>query len=220
MPCNNCNKEKPIANKKYNLCSDCNSIRLTGSSLQERQQQSALKYQQKALQRFRSKVTEETNSYVPNIAINWDKKRTPIRKQTSKDAKVKSALSELKKAIELEAVQNNEYYCAGCGKSHVGLDKSHLLSVGQFKYMELVKANIQLMCRTCHQIWEMGTIDQQLDLHCFVDNLIFIYQHDLTSYNKFITRIGEYKSFRFDDEKELIDLTLEAIQEGIELLKK
>lgn len=214
MHCNGCNKAKPIANKKYNLCSDCNSIRLTGSSLQERQQQSALKYQQKALQRFRSRVTEETDTV---ITRTLEKKRKPVRQQTKKESGIKSQLSLVKKEIELEAVQNNEYYCQGCGSSHVGLDKSHILSVGQFKHLELVKANIQLLCRSCHMVHESGTIEQQINLHCFISNIIFIYFYDTTQYNKFITRLEEHKTFLFDHEKQVIDSILEKIKEGVEL---
>ena len=227
MPCNTCNLNKPIVNVKYSLCSSCNSVRLTGHTPEQRQAQSALKYQRKALDRFRSKVTEETKTLVRKIAVKSDRtrfhknvvelKRTPVRQQTRKESGIKSQLSIVKRNIELEAVQNNEYYCKGCGCSHIGLDKSHILSVGQFKHLELVKENIQLLCRDCHKIWESSPIEQQLKLHCFIDNIIFIYFYDKTTYNKFITRIKEYKTFLLDEERKQVNAILEEIKEGIEL---
>lgn len=116
-------------------------------------------------------------------------KKALIKKQTAKESSIKKKLSLLKREIELEAVQNNEYYCKGCGKSYPGLDKSHILSVGQYKHLELVKENIQLMCRKDHKIWESGNIELMIKLNCFNDNLLFIKQHDLIAYNKLLTKL-------------------------------
>lgn len=202
--CSGCNKNKPVVNVKYGLCADCNSIRLTGKTLTERQAESSQKYRQKAFDRFRQKVTQETDDYTQSgIRSFKTAKKSPIgyrqiRQQTKKEAGIKSQLSAVKKDIELEAVQNNEYFCKGCGNSHVGLDKSHILSVGQFKQYELLKANIQLMCRNCHMIWESGTIEEQMKLLCFVDNLRFIFTLELLVHQKFITRIEDYKLWLID----------------------
>jgi 5-methylcytosine-specific restriction endonuclease McrA len=186
LPCNNCTKDKPIVNVKYGLCAGCNSIRLHGKSLGERQTESVKKYQQK----FRDKVKNETTKI-----ISWKpKQRTPVRQQTKKEAGIKSKLSALKKEIRLEAIQNNEYFCKGCGCTE-HLDCSHILSVGQFKHLELIRENIQLMCRKCHLIWESGTIEQQMNLLCFIDNVVFIYFYDKSSFNKFLTRMGEYSTW-------------------------
>lgn len=200
MACSNCDKDLPIVNKKYNLCPNCNSIRLTGKSMAERQAESSSNYRQKYVTNFRKKVTEETDEEVEKQFFRRiGKSSKPIKQQTTKEAGIKSQLSDLKKEIELEAVQNNEYYCKGCGKAHVGLDKSHILSIGQFKLYELLKENIQLMCRECHRIWESGTIEEQMNLHCFVDNLRFIFTKEPLVYQKFVTRIEEYKAWLIPD---------------------
>jgi 5-methylcytosine-specific restriction endonuclease McrA len=203
LSCNNCNTNYPIVNKKYSLCANCNSIRLSGKSIQERQAESATKYRQKAFQRFREKVTEETDNVTNNRGkcdkmsyknVSVSANRKPIRQQTKKEAGVKSELLKLKNEIRLEAIQNDEYYCKGCGKA-VGLDCSHILSVGKYKHLELIRDNVQLLCRQDHQIWESGTIQQQIKLHCFIDNLQFIYLHDPFAHQRFITRLEEYKDF-------------------------
>jgi hypothetical protein len=193
LSCNNCSKELPIVNKNYGLCGDCNSIRLTGKTLAERQAESASKYREKYVTNFRKKVSAETDYQISPKYSSVRKSGKPIKQQTKKESGIKSQLSQVKRGIELEAVQNNEYYCKGCGRSHVGLDKSHILSVGQYKQYELIKANIQLLCRDCHIIWESGTIEQQMKLHCFVDNLQFICTLEPLVHQKFITRIEEYK---------------------------
>lgn len=105
MPCSKCNKDYPIVNKKYNLCGFCNHERLHGKTVQETAQEQGAKY-------------------LLNYAKKQNGKEPKIKQQTSKEASVKSKLGQLKKEIELEAVQNNEYYCWGCGTSYVGLDKS------------------------------------------------------------------------------------------------
>jgi hypothetical protein len=227
LACDNCGKDLPIINKKYNLCTNCNSIRLTGKSLQERQVESSSKYRQKYVTNFCKKVTRETDeldlsiplpkkSFKVKVNIKSVRKFTPIRQQTKKEAVVKSHLSIMKRDIELEAVQNNEYYCKGCGKSHVGLDKSHILSVGQFKQYELIKANIQLMCRGCHRIWESGTIEEQVGLLCFIDNLQFIYTLEPLVFQKFITRIEEYKVWLIEEKDQdkirVINEILQAVE--------
>ncbi len=203
--CNGCGFPKPIVNKKYGLCDCCNSIRLHGKSKSERQAESHRKYQEKRQkQPVSNKQVNSRNLYQPEvkegngrsfISPSVKKLHYTIPQQTKKEARVKSALSVLKTSIELEAVQINEYYCRGCGHSHPGLDKSHILSVGRYKALELVKENIQLMCRECHKIWESGTIEEQMRLHCFADNLVFIFFYDEESFNKFLTRIEEYQGW-------------------------
>lgn len=192
----NCSKEQ-IVNVKYNLCENCNSIRITGKSLFERRSESAKKFQGKQI----SNVTKEkkdrglfVRSIVTPVSVKVFK---PIKQQTAKEAGIKTKLSALKNDIRLDAVQNNEYFCKGCGCTG-SLDCSHILSVGKFKHLELVKENIQLLCRVCHLLWESGAIDQQMNLNCFNDNLAFIATQDQESYQKFKTRIDSYTSIKLN----------------------
>jgi 5-methylcytosine-specific restriction endonuclease McrA len=215
--CSNCQKNLPIINVKYNICSNCNSVRLWGKSQSERQKEQSIKYRKNALQRYRAKVTIETDTFLqPVIKLPVKAKKplsttTRIKAQTTEEALIKKQLSALKQEIRLEAVQNNEYYCCGCGKTGV-LDCSHILSVGQFKHLELVKENIQLLCRECHHQWENKNIQQVIKLHCFVDNMYILAKYDKASYNKLITKIEDYQVWITDEqEKQFVKELLEKL---------
>jgi hypothetical protein len=100
---------------------------LHGKSQSERQAESALKYRKNALERFRARVTVETDDFLqPVIKLPVKAKKqlsttTRIKAQTTEEAVIKKQLSALKQEIRLEAVQNNEYYCCGCGKTYPGI---------------------------------------------------------------------------------------------------
>lgn len=174
MCCSKCGKESPIVNKKYDLCYYCNFQRThNGVSYFEHQQEKQQEY-----------IKKQQRKAIEKLVSDPSKQRTPIKKQTSKEASVKSKLSLVKQEIRLEAIQNNEYYCKGCGTANDVLDCSHILSVSMFKHLELVKENIQLLCRMCHRVWEGSYIWEKMELLCFEENLEFIKHHDLQSYNK------------------------------------
>ena len=147
MNCSKCNKPKPIINKKHWLCMDCNFERLhKGVSRVEI-------YKERAKDRVEFKT--------PRIV------RTKINQQTSKEKTIKKELSEIKKSIDQEAIENGTYFCQGCGKSNGLLDKSHILSVGQRKDLELDKENMNLFCRECHTNYESGNMEKMIILNSF-----------------------------------------------------
>lgn len=164
----NCNK--PTINRKYNLCNDCNYIRLNGKSRQQT-------YQER--NELRPKKTYQLKSH------------KPIKQQTQKEFTQKKELSQVKREIELEAVQNGTYYCKGCGISYVGLDKSHIVSVGKRKDLELEKDNINLLCRDCHEDWESGDIIRMIRLQCFEKDLKYIQEKDLSIYGIVINKVKQ-----------------------------
>lgn len=149
---------RPAVNKKYKLCNECNYKRLHDG---------------------KSRVEILLTKQKP-------KKRYTLRQQTKKQPIISKQLSALKSEIELEKIQNGEYYCKGCGISKSGLDKSHILSVGRYKNLELVKKNIQLLCRDCHNIWEHGSIQEKKRLLCYEENLEIIRSLNQLAYQKFL----------------------------------
>lgn len=178
MSCNKCNKEFPIVNKKYNMCDSCNYIRLNGKSKQET-------------------YADRASSKGPKIYV-FKRSVKPMRQQTTKEAGVKNKLAALKRDIELEAVQSDTYYCWGCGCSQMGLDKSHVLSVGQFKHLELDRDNINLFCRTCHMDWESSDIVRMGKLLTFEKDTLYVQANSEEYFNKIVYKMREYNKWNDD----------------------
>lgn len=172
MACSGCNKDLPIQNKKYNLCSSCVFEKNHGG-------------------KSRGEVYMKRASERP-IKIYQLKSSGRPRQQTKKEAVVKNELSALKTQIDLEAIQSDSYYCSGCGVSYVGLDHSHILSVGQFKELELDRENIDLLCRDDHMAWESGEIDRQVKLLCFERYLQYIQSKSSEFYSKLLHKMSGF----------------------------
>ena len=178
MCCSNCNQSKPIVNKKYDLCDDCNFMRLhNGQS--------------------KSEVYSQRNKDKPvktyTLPIITRSTRMPsqkaLKQQTPKQKEVQQLLHALKATITLDAIQSDQYYCKGCGNAGGKLDCSHILSVKHRKDLELVKENINLMCRDCHMDWESGNILKMLNLICFEADFVYIKANDPGRYNKLLDAI-------------------------------
>lgn len=215
MNCTKCGKY-PIENKKYELCRFCMHEKRHGTTIQEKQSAQ----QKKWLDGLRNKIKRDNDIEEEVTRAYPIKKNTQtIKRQTKKESKIKSALYEVKREIELEAVQNDSYYCCGCGKAYLGLDKSHILSVSLHKTLELVKENIQLLCREDHIIWESGLISERLKLHCFIDNIVFIYFYHEETCRKVLTELTEYIRWMDEvvDEKQINEVNniISQIQERI-----
>lgn len=164
-------------NKKHKMCQECNYERMHGKSQQE-------EYAERAA--LRPKKVYQLVS------------RTPIKQQTKKQSVRSKQLSELKSDIELEAVQNGTYYCEGCGKSYPGLDKSHTISVGQRKDLELRRDNIHLFCRSCHEDWESWSIPRMVILLTFESDLDFIYNEDFETFGRIMLKMMEWAKWNCD----------------------
>lgn len=186
--CSHSNCTRPIQNKKYLLCSEHMYEKTHGRS--------------------RAEVYAERAASKPKKVYKV-KTYAPPKQQTKKQANVATALGQLKHSIEMEAVLNDMYYCWGCGHSHPGLDKSHILSVGQFKYLELDKDNINLFCRECHMIWEGGVIEKQARLLSFEKDLEYIRENSSEYFSKFLTKMLDY--MKFADETAEIPKKIEKI---------
>jgi hypothetical protein len=136
----------------------------------------------------------------PRKIYTLPQSRTPIKQQSRKQSVRAKELSALKNEIELDAVQEGRYYCEGCGHSHSHLDKSHIISVGQRKDLELVKANIHLFCRDCHQDWESWSAIRMVKLLTFEADLDYIYNEDFEMFGRIMLKLMEYLKWNCDRE--------------------
>lgn len=201
MACSNCKTNKPIVNKKYNLCGDCVFEKNHGG--------------QTRAQVYGARLAAKRETEEPSPKY-WVSKKKPkrIKQQTKKEEGIKSALLTLKTEIDMDNVLDGTYYCRGCGKSYVGLDKSHILSVKQRKDLELLKSNMQLMCRTCHMAWESWNVVQMGKLICFEENMQFIFLQDRETFQKIMTKIDDYLLWE-PAENQLV-ITLKKVRKNFE----
>lgn len=179
MCCSKCNQDKPIVNKKHNLCDDCNFMRLHDGKTK------AEVYSERA-------QGKEKKVYTIKQSSSPIRSKKPVKQQTEKEKSRKTQLSQIKNEIEEEAIFDNRYYCWGCGKSGVALDKSHILSVKQRKDLELDKENINLFCRECHETWESNLIHRMLGLDSFEKDLRYIMKMDKNRYNGLIHQLNDF----------------------------
>lgn len=199
--CSKCLKSKPIENRSKWLCSDCNFERLHNGASRA--------------QVYKERVSERVEAKVPRTI---KAKYKPIKQQTSNEAETKKKLHELKTSIEQKAIDQGVYYCWGCGKGGVALDKSHILSVKQRKDLELDEMNINLFCRDCHMNWESSVIEKMIVLVTFESDLLYIQKHDSKRYNKILLLIEEYSEKMFDM---IVDGTIDPrIKELIQYFQK
>ncbi len=179
MSCKYCNK--PVVNRKYELCIEHNFERLHNGVSRA--------------QVYSSRVKEREEIKTPKLIRA---KYKPLKQQTTTEAETKKKLHELKASIEQKAINEGLYYCWGCGKGGIALDKSHILSVKQRKDLELDEMNINLFCRDCHMAWESGDIEKMIVLESFEKDMIYLLNKDQKRYNKILLLIEEYGEKVFD----------------------
>lgn len=118
-------------------------------------------------------------------AIKTTKK--PIRRVSSEQAVINRELSALKKEIEIEALQDGTYYCQGCGGArcnNTGLDKCHILPIGRYPELQLIKEILTLMGRKCHEIWDSGTLEEKKELLNYDHMMSIVLKYDELWYNR------------------------------------
>ena len=171
--CNECGKDYPIVNKKYGLCNECNFKRT-------------------------HKGHSRSEVYAQRASLKPAKKPYIIKQVTKRQGIINDALSEVKRSVELEAIHSDMYYCWGCGHSHPGLDKSHILSVKQRSDLQLDPENINLFCRDCHNAWESWSPSRMIMLLSFEKDMRYIREKDQETFNKILTKMQEYLAWNVD----------------------
>lgn len=116
----------------------------------------------------------------------------PIRRVSSEQAIINKELSALKKEIEIEALQDGTYYCQGCGGArcnNTGLDKCHILPIGRYPHLQLIKEIMILMGRKCHVIWDSGSPEEKEELLCYDYMMAIVKKYDELWYNRLLNKL-------------------------------
>lgn len=183
--CNRCNEEKPIVNKKYYLCYDCNYQRLHGESYEDKQ-----KRQQK--ETFRNITT--ANKITPK------RNNKPLKQRTDKQKEFEEKLKQEYEKFDADKISTGEWYCTGCFTNQ-HLSHSHILrqswckANGKEELCYPYSGNVVLHClsagnkRGCHEKWESGVIEWMIQLYDFWDNLEFIRSVSEQEYQKIYQKL-------------------------------
>lgn len=167
--CKKCGEEKYIENRTRMLCKECNFERIHGITFKEHQKQKAVEYAERRKQKAN--------------------KVNPI---SDKQKGINHKMTKTKHNVSLNAIQEIGWeQCAGCMRSDIHLDKSHILSVKQRPDLQLDEKNINLLCRNCHEKWESGDIHKMSSLLCFQKDMQYIFDNDGTKFQKILFKIKD-----------------------------
>lgn len=89
-----------------------------------------------------------------------------------------------------EIIRSRDYVCRGCGNANIPLDFSHTVARSQYPSLVCDPNNIELMCRSCHTIWEHGNIEQQSQLNNFRDMIKYMRFNAYPLYVKLMLKLG------------------------------
>lgn len=191
--CKGCDQNKPIVNRKYFLCPDCNTARLHGSDWKEKK----LQRQQELL---KTKVVKASSLRPQKHKLKQiSKTNTYLCSDGSKltQSQINQKYIETCKMIDLA----REPICETCGRGDRPLSHSHIIS--QKRCKEIGKAdlisdenNILLECfeppasnsTYCHNIWEYGSMEDKKQSKTWLYKLAYIKEHDPEQYQKLINR--------------------------------
>ena len=123
--------------------------------------------------------------------LSSDKKKTPIKKtkikqKSSKQAAKDARYSKVKMRLIKEAIDDESYYCRGCGNTH-SLSLSHLIRRSRRSDLVDVEENMTFHClvrddgsKGCHDRWE--SITGMTDLKDFDKNMSIVLRLDPEGY--------------------------------------
>lgn len=210
--CNNCKREKPIVNKRYGLCDNCNYLRLNGKTKQEvyKERQSRNKaIRQRDNRSFQEKYGRgvrndgSANNTSRNSGVNRSSKGATVKKISSQNkyrcsdgSYVTQSQINQRYANCIEKIkEEREPICQGSGVRDFPLSFSHTISRKRCK--EIGKSdlvydpdNIEVEGYheptsnpiAAHNIWETGTWHQKVKLLNWNRKISYILYNDPEQY--------------------------------------
>lgn len=192
--CNKCMNETYIVNRTHQLCQNCNFHRIHGISYFDHQKAKQTEYRKKQQERHKAKKQiQPTNTKQKTYnAATGEKKPAKLPFFSKKGKETYKTMLAVKKELRESAQNEDSYFCAGCLKTNIQLDCSHIISVAQRPDLQHEKENISLMCRKCHEKHESGDVEKMTSLACFMHDIEYIYKNDETKFNKILFKIADY----------------------------
>jgi 5-methylcytosine-specific restriction endonuclease McrA len=109
----------------------------------------------------------------------------------------KQASLNRQKSLLKKTLLNECGHICKCGSTYL-LDLSHIIPVGREKQYEVLKLNLVIDCRNCHNIWEHGTWEEKEKLPDFYSRLKKIRIIDMKYFNKISISIPEWILEKFE----------------------
>ena len=157
---------RPAKSHRVQTCPNCAQIEKTGESIPEIARRKAKASMERSRLKSQARQAEKPK---PTYKI-------PAR--SVKGAKQERAVKKTKTELRLAAFDGGFCRCEGCGKHFKGLDGSHIIPLSQSSALAADPANITLLCRECHNLWEYGDAHEMIQLRCFVRDLKYMFRHD------------------------------------------
>lgn len=181
--CKACGLLKPIVNKFYCLCDECNYKRTHGGKTRA----------EVALERHLAKAKAD-QARAPRALVRarpgqlGRKRRRALKQRSAKQLERDAAMHATYARIDAE----REPVCEGCGRGDVALSHSHLLSQKQRSDLAADADNIRLHCFgssfSCHEVWERGAPAELVQMDDLRANLRYIESVDEPKHRRILAR--------------------------------
>jgi hypothetical protein len=148
MLCSKCNKNWGIVNKKYNLCDDCNYVRLHGKTKQQ-------VYLERQKKRMNNK--EKTNKVYEVIARDERLYEYWFNLKPCRCEECRVPLPTNFRNKEGKVIERYQY--------------SHIISKGSAPHFRWHKRNGNKLCLKCHIQWETG---DRKSMNIYNNNMLII----------------------------------------------
>lgn len=196
-------KWMPAASKRVVECPNCAAKEKTGESLAEK----ALRKKLESVKRMAERAQLKSQNMLP-------KKKPVIPNFSEKGLAKAKAVTAMKKELKRDAVDGAYYECKGCLNYFAVIDASHKIPLSQNTKLAAEKGNVTLLCRSCHNAWENGTVAQMIALKCFVADMQYLYANDNERFHKIFYRLLDEFEKTLNQKLEKVIIKLESFGSG------
>ncbi len=179
--CPKCSFPIPVAkSRRVQVCKNCKSISETGKSLKE----IAREKHRESMERSRLRSKAKSDLKPKTVYV--------IKNRSAKGEKQEREVSKTKTELKRAALDGGFVQCCGCLNFFDVIDASHIVPVSQSSALASNPANITLLCRQCHTVWENMVLPQVVDLACFLEDMKYLYRADNGRFWRLFQKMLDY----------------------------